>query len=126
MDVSKNSGFTPQIIHFNRVFHYFHPSILGGTVPLFLVQHPYKISSKWPHSWPRGLSTSHSFVQQMAAFLAWGLTTSQKKRPDPHLKRAPVFGNESTVETCCPKNHGISNLVVCRSQNPAIQIQTPL
>ena len=25
-----------------------------------------------------------------------------------------------------PKNHGISRLVVWRSQNPAIQIQTPL
>ena len=28
MDVSLNSGFSPQIIHFNRVFHY-KPSILG-------------------------------------------------------------------------------------------------
>ena len=28
MDVSKNSGYSPQIIHFNRVFHY-KPSILG-------------------------------------------------------------------------------------------------
>ena len=28
MDVSENSGFSPQIIHFNRVFHY-KPSILG-------------------------------------------------------------------------------------------------
>ena len=32
--VSENSGFFPQIIHFNRVFHYNTPSILG--VPLFL------------------------------------------------------------------------------------------
>ena len=24
MDVSENNGFSPQIIHFNRVFHYFH------------------------------------------------------------------------------------------------------
>ena len=32
MDVSENSGFSPQIIHFNRVFHY-KPSILGA--------HPY-------------------------------------------------------------------------------------
>ena len=31
--VSKNSGKTPQIIHFNRVFHY-KPSILGPT-PIF-------------------------------------------------------------------------------------------
>ena len=30
MGVSENSGFSPQIIHFNRVFHYKHkPSILG-------------------------------------------------------------------------------------------------
>ena len=28
MDVSENSGFSPQIIHFDRVFHY-KPSILG-------------------------------------------------------------------------------------------------
>ena len=38
MDVSENSG-TPQIIQFNRVFHY-KPSILGET-PLFLDFHPY-------------------------------------------------------------------------------------
>ena len=32
VDVSGNSGFYPQIIHFNRVFHY-KPSILGGVPP---------------------------------------------------------------------------------------------
>ena len=35
MGVSKNSGFLPQIIHFNKVFHY-KPSILG-VFPLFWV-----------------------------------------------------------------------------------------
>ena len=39
MDVSKNSGFFPQIIHFNRVFHY-KSSILGGFSPYFW-KHPY-------------------------------------------------------------------------------------
>ena len=34
MGVSENSGFSPQIIHFNRVFHY-KPSILGAH-PYFL------------------------------------------------------------------------------------------
>ena len=29
MAVSKNSGFSPQIIHFNRVFHYFHHPFWG-------------------------------------------------------------------------------------------------
>ena len=29
IDVSKNSGFSPQIIHFNRVFHYFHHPFWG-------------------------------------------------------------------------------------------------
>ena len=39
--VSKNRGKTPQIIPFvHRVFHYKPPSILGGKIPLFLVQHP--------------------------------------------------------------------------------------
>ena len=37
MDVSENSGFSPQIIHFNRVFPY-KPSILG--YPYFW-KHPY-------------------------------------------------------------------------------------
>ena len=38
MDLSENSGFSPQIIHFNRVFHY-KPSILG--YPYFW-KHPYE------------------------------------------------------------------------------------
>ena len=38
MDVSKNNGKTPQIIHFNRVFPY-KPSILG--VFLYFWKHPY-------------------------------------------------------------------------------------
>ena len=37
MGVSENSGFSSQIIHFNRVFHY-KPSILGS--PYFW-KHPY-------------------------------------------------------------------------------------
>ena len=41
MDVSLNGGFSPQIIHFNRVFHYFHhpywgTTILGNTHILYL------------------------------------------------------------------------------------------
>ena len=56
MGVSGNSGFSPQIIHFNRVFHY-KPSILG--YPYFW-KHPYNrlprcfehlISSFWKR-WP--------------------------------------------------------------------------
>ena len=43
MDVSENSGFSPQIIHFNRVFHYFHHPFWGPT-PIFgnthIVVHP--------------------------------------------------------------------------------------
>ena len=31
----------PQIIHFNRSFPLFSPTIFGGKIPLFLVQHPY-------------------------------------------------------------------------------------
>ena len=39
MGVSENSGFSPQIIHFNRVFHYFHPPFWGFS-PYFR-KHPY-------------------------------------------------------------------------------------
>ena len=42
LDVSENSGFSPQIIHFNRVFHY-KPSILG--YPYFW-KHPYELQQK--------------------------------------------------------------------------------
>ena len=35
MGVSENGGFPPQIIHFNRDFHYFHHPFLG-VFPLFL------------------------------------------------------------------------------------------
>ena len=39
MGVSENSGFSPQIIHFNRVFHYFHHPFWGFS-PYFW-KHPY-------------------------------------------------------------------------------------
>jgi len=32
MGVSKNRGFSPQIIHFNRVFHYFHHPFWGSPI----------------------------------------------------------------------------------------------
>ena len=32
MGVSKNSGKTPQIIHFNKVFHYFHHPFWGAPI----------------------------------------------------------------------------------------------
>ena len=38
--VSENRGFSPQIIHSNRVFHYKPPSILGETPPIFGWKHP--------------------------------------------------------------------------------------
>ena len=46
MGVSENSGFSPQIIHFNRVFHY-KPSILGYH---YFWKHPYITKEqKKPH-----------------------------------------------------------------------------
>ena len=35
LDVSENSGFSPQIIHFNKGFPLFSPSILGYCIPIF-------------------------------------------------------------------------------------------
>ena len=55
MDVSENSGFSPQIIHFNRVFHY-KPYILG-----------------YPYIWletPK--STNKSSPKRLALFLVHG------------------------------------------------------
>jgi len=42
MDVSENSGFSSQIIHFNRVFHYFHHPF-GGFYPYFW-KHPDRVT----------------------------------------------------------------------------------
>ena len=35
MGVSKNRVFSPQIIHFNRGFHYFHHPFWGVNTPIF-------------------------------------------------------------------------------------------
>ena len=40
LEVSENSGFSPQIIHFNRVFHY-KPSNLG------YIPGPSSLGAKW-------------------------------------------------------------------------------
>ena len=65
MGVSKNMGVSPQIIHFNRVFHDFHHPFLGF-FPLFLVQHPYQES--WPSFKPLNgkntLPSPHRSVSQ--------------------------------------------------------------
>ena len=56
MGVSKNSGFPPQIIHFNRVFHY-KSSLLG--CPYFW-KHPYrrkKVTALKISSWKSGNAT---------------------------------------------------------------------
>ena len=39
MGVSKNRGVSPQIIHFNRVFHYFHHPFWGFS--FYFWKHPY-------------------------------------------------------------------------------------
>ena len=56
LGVSKNSGFSPQIIHFNRVFHY-KPSILGYH---YFWKHPYsEATGGWfltSHGWFRNKS----------------------------------------------------------------------
>ena len=57
MGVSKNRGFTPQIINFNRVFHY-KPSILGAH-PYFW-KHPYHDPSRNVMS--RGFSCGAIYV----------------------------------------------------------------
>ena len=40
MGVSKNSGLSPQIIHFNRVFHYIHHPFWGFST--YFWKHPYR------------------------------------------------------------------------------------
>ena len=50
LGVSKNNGKTPQIIHFNGVFHYFHHPFLGF-LPLFLGTSIYVFSASYSWAW---------------------------------------------------------------------------
>ena len=59
MDVSENSGFSPQIIHFNRVFHYFHPPFWG--TPIFGNTHIKKACFGFL-LWKKTPSSSKSFA----------------------------------------------------------------
>ena len=45
MAVSENSGFSPQIIHFNRVFHYFHHPFWGTPI----LETPKSSFQSWSH-----------------------------------------------------------------------------
>ena len=66
-DVSENSGFSPQIIHFNKVFHY-KPSILG--YPYFW-KHPYmKTHQKinYIHVGKYTVVPSHRYMSWMSLF----------------------------------------------------------
>ena len=49
MDVSENSGFSPQIIHFNRVFHDFHHTFWGTSISGW--KHPNQQTSLSPKDW---------------------------------------------------------------------------
>ena len=65
MDVSKNSGFSPQIIHFNRVFHFFHHPFWG--FPLFMETAKY-VSSMWSFE---GQRRSRIQTQITGFFFKW-------------------------------------------------------
>ena len=59
MGVSKNSGSSPQIIHFNRVFHYFHHPFWGTTI----LEQPNGVNPEHPFHWGRdGIQTAPQSV----------------------------------------------------------------
>ena len=60
MIVSENRGISPQIIHFNRVFHYFHLPFWG--FPPIFWKHPHKVPTaygpkKHPLPWTKWVSS---------------------------------------------------------------------
>ena len=67
MGVSENSG-TPKIIHFNRVFHYFHHPF-WGKAPYFR-KHPYISTTTWSGD----LTSTPGWEPHQATlrFLRWG------------------------------------------------------
>ena len=68
MGVSKNKGFSPQIIHFNRVFPLFSPSILVVKSPYFWVDTQMYTNSNWssgaPLAWPH-LAIDYKAVERI-------------------------------------------------------------
>ena len=59
--LNQKYGKTPQIIHFNRVFHEINHPFWGVFPPLFLVQHPYVLhANKWMTRWNRGKTSKPS------------------------------------------------------------------
>ena len=73
MGISKNSG-TPQIIHFNRVFHYFHHPFWGVYHPYFW-KHPDGSWSNIPTAWLGNpsvvLTLNHRKVVGKTQFESW-------------------------------------------------------
>ena len=70
MDVSKNSGKTPQIIHFDRVFQYFHhpswgTSIFGNTHTVRISNSTQIPSRERSHSPPVVLTVSTHLLNQL-------------------------------------------------------------
>ena len=79
MDVSENGGFSPQIIHFNSVFHYFHHPFFG--YPYFW-KHPNvgRFLYMTPESWK-----PNSEFTVLKVLMLWNticfFSFSSKKRP---------------------------------------------
>ena len=98
MDVSENSGFSPQIIHFNRVFHYFHhpfwdTPMFGNTSMNITGPLGHKIANWGPTQWrPRG-QASPTFVSIVSVwggrFLSNSISfkKSERKQKDIHLSK---------------------------------------
>ena len=75
MDVSENGGFSPKIIHFHRIVHYYTPSILGY-IPLFLEFHPYQhlknnITDIWLLGSDRLLGATRSYTYTVGLGWNW-------------------------------------------------------
>ena len=67
LGVSKNRGKTPQIIHFNRVFHYFH--------------HPFWSTAIFGNTHVTSGKRSHSWLKNVGTFFSWKVTSAQSGPP---------------------------------------------
>ena len=96
MGVSENSGFSPQIIHFNRDFHYFHHPFWG--TPIFGNTHIV-------HS-----SFSHPVCGRVfSCCRCWVLSCPSVFEITSHLKPVSIFGWAVPVVSV-PEFHQISKL----------------
>ena len=111
MGVSENSGFSPQIIHFNRVFYYFHPPFWG--VSPYFWKHPlmmhlfFSANRPWPQEMLKTIQEARRWGRS-----TWWLKVVWGRFPDAEADWLVVTPHDNShgTWTCMPGKGRFPNL----------------